>query len=314
MASGQENKSSLPRLCHVVVNASAGRAHGERLSIALRSLPDWPTRLHTPRSVAEMCELIRTLPQTEDLVLAGGDGTLQCALPELVRTQRPVAVLPLGTANDFATHWGFMPDVLSLHACVTRRIVREVDVIHCNSVPFLTVGGLGVGAFLTRDFNAARRFSPAVKKATEFVGNHIYPVLAGTTILARRSYLRHYDIEHAGGVISGHFSNVFICNQPQLGGDLLVAPHARTRDGLAEVLILKALSRYDLLESLLSLRLRQEPRLSERLRIAEMTIQSRDGRGHLVFADGEAFEMSATLHIKVERAALRILTGGGAAA
>jgi diacylglycerol kinase (ATP) len=314
MSQSQRNENKPPRLCHVVVNATAGRAHCDRLALALQSLPSWATRLHTPSSVGEMCHLIRTLPKTEDFVLAGGDGTLQCALPDLVRTQRPVAILPLGTANDFASHWGFTADVLSLHACLTQRIVREVDVIQCNSERFLTVGGLGVGAFLTRDFNAARRISPAIKRATEKMGTHIYPVLAGTTIVARRSYLRHYDIEHADGVVSGHFSNVFICNQPQLGGELLVAPKARTRDGLVDILILKALSRYDLLDSLLSLRLKQEPRLSERLSVQELYIKCREGRGHLVFADGEAFEMSPTLHIKVEKSALRILTSGGSAA
>ena len=239
MSSARENENNPPRLCHVVVNASAGRAHCERLGMALRALPRWPTRLHTTSSVAEMCELIRSLPRTDDLVLAGGDGTLQCALPELVRSQRPIAILPLGTANDFAKHWGYTADVLSLHDCFTHRVICEVDVIHCNSVRFLTVGGLGVGALLTRDFNAARRFSPAIKKAAEIAGSHIYPVLAGTTILTRRSYLRHYEIEHADGIVSGHFSNVLICNQPQLGGDLLVAPHARTRDGLAEILAIR---------------------------------------------------------------------------
>ncbi|NBW81739.1 hypothetical protein EBR21_08290 [bacterium] len=296
-----------PKEFHLVVNGSAGSVHRERVLSALKiGLPQLAPLIHEPATVFQLQALIRGLPPGEDLVIAGGDGTLQCALPTLVETQRPFVVLPLGTANDFASHWGFTPDLLSVYHSLERRILRRADVIQCNE----TVGGLGVGSLLTRDFNSLRRISPLFKKASHFAGTNIYTGLAAATILGRRSYLRKYEIETENGVISGLYSNVFVCNQPRLGGDLLVAPQARTTDGLFDVLLLKGRTPYELLASLAKMKMRGEPMLSQRVKANQMVIRSLDGMGNLLFADGESFELGSELKFKMHQQALNILTAG----
>ena len=40
--------------------------------------------------------------KAELIVIGGGDGTISKALPQLLKLGKPFAVLPLGTANDFA--------------------------------------------------------------------------------------------------------------------------------------------------------------------------------------------------------------------
>jgi diacylglycerol kinase (ATP) len=45
-------------------------------------------------------------------VIGGGDGTISKAVPQLLKIKRPFAVLPLGTANDFARTLGLPPDPL----------------------------------------------------------------------------------------------------------------------------------------------------------------------------------------------------------
>ncbi|MEN9825988.1 MAG: hypothetical protein RI953_1733 [Pseudomonadota bacterium] len=305
------DNTTRPKEFHLVVNGSAGSAHRERVFAALKiGLPQLAPCIHEPATVFQLQTLIRSLPQREDLVIAGGDGTLQCALPTLLETQRPFVILPLGTANDFANHWGFTPDLLSIYHCLNRRVLRRADVIQCNDVYFATVGGLGVGSILTRDFNAMRRFSTLFKQASHLAGTNIYTGLAAATIVGRRSYLRKYEIETENEIRSGLYSNVFVCNQPRLGGDLLVAPQARTTDGLFDVLLLKGKTPYELLASLAKMRLRGEPMLSERVRAKEMVIRSLDGMGNLLFADGESFELASELRFKVHQQALNILTAG----
>jgi len=306
-----EHNSSLSCHCHFIVNGTAGNAQRERVIATLKlGLPQLSPTLHEPTTVNELRRLIRTLPTNEDVVVAGGDGTLQCALPALIETRRPIVVLPLGTANDFATQWGFTPDLICVYQALSRRVVKHVDIIQCNDHYFATVGGLGVGALLARDFNALRRSSRLIKKATQYTGTEIYTALAAATIIGRRSYLREYRIETESDVRSGMFSNIFICNQPRLGGDMVVAPRAKASDGLFDVLFLKAKEPLGLLLSLADLRLHREPRLSERLRTQEMTIRANDKRENLFFADGEALELSHELRIKVHVGALSILTAG----
>ena len=50
--------------------------------------------------------LLRDGPAADRIVIGGGDGTISNALPELLKLNKPLAVLPLGTANDFARGLG----------------------------------------------------------------------------------------------------------------------------------------------------------------------------------------------------------------
>jgi len=43
--------------------------------------------------------------KAELIVIGGGDGTISKALPQLLKLGKPFAVLPLGTANDFARYY-----------------------------------------------------------------------------------------------------------------------------------------------------------------------------------------------------------------
>jgi diacylglycerol kinase family enzyme len=298
--------------CHFIVNGTAGSTQRERVVSTLRiGLPQLKPVLHEPASVSELLKLIREIPSQEDVVLAGGDGTLQCALPALVETRRPVIILPLGTANDFAVQWGFTPDLLCVYEALRRRVVQRVDVIQCNNIYFATVGGLGVGAFLARDFNAIRRSSRVLKKIFQQIGTEVYTGFAAATIVGRRSYLREYRIETESDVRCGIFSNIFFCNQSRLGGDLQVAPDARATDGIADVLLLKGKTPVQLLLSLADLRFHRDARLSERITAQKISVQAMDGEPNLFFADGESFEMSHELEIIVHKEALCILTAGG---
>jgi diacylglycerol kinase family enzyme len=216
--------------------------------------------------------------------------------------------LPLGTANDFARQWGYTADVNSVYKALFQGNLMQVDVIQCNDVPFLTVGGLGVGALLTRDFNWLRQQSPSLKRALESIGPEIYTAMAAATIVGRRSYLRQLEIEASGAVCSGRFSNIFICNQKRLGGQLCVAPLANSSDGLVDILCLRGETPSELIHSLACLRMNKEPKLSERITGRDVTLRACDGKPILMFADGESYVLAPEIKITVHRKAISLLT------
>src|SRR4029450_11950920 len=47
--------------------------------------------------------------ETAERVIGGGDGTISTAVSQLLELKRPFAVVPLGTANDFARTLGSPP-------------------------------------------------------------------------------------------------------------------------------------------------------------------------------------------------------------
>ena len=51
-------------------------------------------------------------PEADRIVIGGGDGTLSKALPALLKLKKRLAMLPLGTANDFARTLGLPADPL----------------------------------------------------------------------------------------------------------------------------------------------------------------------------------------------------------
>lgn len=297
--------------CHIIVNGSAGFTQLKILrNVFTNGIPQLRAVIHEPKSVVAFQKLIEDIPLHEDLVIAGGDGTLHCAVTSLMKRQQPFALLPLGTANDFSRHWGHQANVVSLYQTLRHRIVREVDVIQCNDAHILTVGGLGVGSFLTRDFNTIRSYIPRMKKMSQLFGTNVYTGLAAATILGRRSYLRRYEIETPYERFGGSFSNIFVCNQPGLGGNLLVAPQASASDGVFDVLFLRGQSPVELLSALAKLRFKAEPGLSHRVQCREMTVRACDGRDNLLFADGESVMMGQKLNFTIRPKALKIFKGG----
>ena len=130
----------------VAVNPDASRAN-----VALNELAAWFGESCDLIFVTTTCqdELKETLlrhGRVADRVVIGGDGTFSNALPELLQLDKPLAVLPLGTANDFARSLGLPQDGLAAARVALHGRAHQVDVGLVNGRPFLNVASVGVAA------------------------------------------------------------------------------------------------------------------------------------------------------------------------
>ena len=89
-------------------------------------------------------------PATDRIFVGGGDGTVNRLLPDLVDAPVPVALVPLGTANDLARNLG-LPDGIDA-AVRTARTGRPcaIDLGRINDRLFANVASLGLGPTVTR--------------------------------------------------------------------------------------------------------------------------------------------------------------------
>lgn len=78
------------------------------------------------------------------IVVAGGDGTVNCAAGEAVGTDLVISVLPLGTFNHFAKDLGIPVDLTAAAAALVAGEVRAVDVGEVNGRVFVNNSALGV--------------------------------------------------------------------------------------------------------------------------------------------------------------------------
>jgi diacylglycerol kinase family enzyme len=94
--------------------------------------------------------LLRHGPDHDRIVIGGGDGTISDALPHLLTLGKPLSVLPLGTANDFARSLGMPLDAFAAAQIACDGSPHKVDVGVVNGRPFLNVASVGVAAVVSQ--------------------------------------------------------------------------------------------------------------------------------------------------------------------
>src|SRR5881296_2199722 len=168
-----------------------------------------------------------------DLVIAaGGDGTLNeviHAFMDLSEAARPVlGVVPLGTANDFATGCGIPHDPeQALALCMEGNEVL-IDVGKANEHWFLNAASIGFGAEITATT------PPELKRLLGPVAYTVMGAILATNLHHYKGRLTLPDCEIAG---SGPVA--IVGNGRQAGGGVQVTPRARVDDGLLDVLTVR---------------------------------------------------------------------------
>ncbi|UCH36001.1 MAG: diacylglycerol kinase family lipid kinase, partial [Armatimonadota bacterium] len=180
--------------CLLVANPYAGGVRRAsdlaRVERRLRSAGVEVRRVPAPRP-SDVADALREAlrgesPERTRVIVAGGDGTINAALPALMGTEFPLAVVPVGTLNVLARQLG-VP--LSLDAAADAAIgggVRRIDLGIANGRPFSLMAGMGfdaaivqqvvpalnkkspVGlcAYLTRCLRLLREYSPSWFRVT----------------------------------------------------------------------------------------------------------------------------------------------------
>jgi diacylglycerol kinase (ATP) len=229
------------RLCHIPVmpglesslllvnaNARAGDTDLDDVIARLEALgPVVAPRCPDAGSV--QATIARHAPAVGRILVGGGDGTLNCALPAVLAAGLPLGVLPLGTANDFARSLG-IPDLDSAVEAILAGHTRRVDVGLVNDRPFLNAVGLGVGADINRTLGKAAKsrfgvFGYLLQALRHTRGDRGMRVMLGCD----------------GTDVTLRSMQVTIGNGIHYGGGMTIAEHARLDDGLLDVLSIRPL-------------------------------------------------------------------------
>lgn len=177
------------------------------------------------RYIEEACD--RNLDR---VVVGGGDGSVNEAVNAILRRQGTaptLGIMPLGTANDFATACGIPPDPLhSLRLAMTGKSCR-IDAVQANERFFVNVASVGFGAAVTAN-------TPVALK--NFLGGGAYTVSGLVRALDFDPYpsvARIPDREIRSQLLVGA-----VCNGRTAGGGQPLAPQALIDDGLLDVLVI----------------------------------------------------------------------------
>ena len=235
----------MPRQALLVVNRHSRRG-GAALDPVLARLADGGLLLEEADVPAarRVGEAIAARARGKDLViLGGGDGTMNMAAEALLRTGLPLAILPLGTANDLARTLGIPADPLRAAEAIQAGRTRRIDLGRVNAKHFFNVASLGMSV------RVAKALEREVKQR---LGVLSYPVAVWRVVHEARPFA--VTIKSPEGSWTTRSIQLAVGNGRHYGGGMTVDEDARIDDHLLHLYSLKPQSLAKLILRLPALR------------------------------------------------------------
>jgi len=241
----------------LVYNPVAGRYPSRLLTERAAEVLEgygWPVDIETTGDGSQIALLAQQAVQDykDSIIIVGGDGSLNKALPSLVGTDTALGVLPAGTSNVWAqelglpglswTRWKALEE--SAHR-LAKGDVRLVDVGKCDEKFFLLWSGIGIDAFIVH------RIEPRKQWEKNFT-----LVRYGANVVWSASHWQGVDIRVlADGLqVEGKILLVEVSNiRLYAGGLAKLSPQAKLDDGLMELWLFDGESVNDVLQQAWSL-------------------------------------------------------------
>ncbi|WP_276131665.1 diacylglycerol/lipid kinase family protein [Polluticoccus soli] len=179
-------------------------------------------------------------PEVDFLVVAGGDGTVRKVATELldrkvIDRNYPIAVLPLGTANNIGRTFGFEADEATV-ASWSEENIQKIDVGKVQGLPedIFFIEGFGFGLFPNLMKEMKKRKDKEEHTSEENIINALDVLLE----LAKTYKARPCKLELDGVDHSGEFLLVEVMNIRSIGPNLDLNPMGDPSDGEFEVIII----------------------------------------------------------------------------
>lgn len=175
-------------LCLVNPNAKSGSADLAEAFAALAAGGIAAEPLQTS-SLEDARQRLEAEAGAADLVIVGGgDGTISDLAAELLAANKPVGLLPLGTANDLARSLAIPTDLAAAAEIILAGHSAGIDVGTVNDRPFLNVASLGLSVDVARFHKGARK---------RWLGVLAYPLSWWDAWRARRPFAARLTIDGA---------------------------------------------------------------------------------------------------------------------
>ncbi len=181
------------------------------------------------------------------IVAAGGDGTVNEVFGAAYLANIPksvsLAILPLGTANDFAHAAGIpIDDLTAALRLAATAPPRPLDLPLLDGRPFVNMVTGGFGSRVTVETD------PELKR---HLGGLAYVLTGVAKLQDLTASTGHFRA--AGFDWEGRFLAMAIGNGRQAGGGIQLCPDARADDGLLDLMILPELSQEERIDAFSSL-------------------------------------------------------------
>jgi YegS/Rv2252/BmrU family lipid kinase len=165
----------------------------------------------------------------EIIFVWGGDGMVQRCVDAMAGSDAPLAIVPAGTANLFATNLEIPKEVRGAVAVGLEGHRRRVDVGQINGERFVVMAGAGLDALMIRDADGSLK---------DRLGRGAY-ILTGVKNISLPRVATSVRID-GDKWFKGDASCVLVGNVGQVFGKVSAFPDARPDDGLLDIGVVTA--------------------------------------------------------------------------
>lgn len=226
------------RRVKIIANPSSGKEYAllkVNQLINYMSEDPWDIQLLFTHRLGDGTRFAEHYEGEDVIVCCGGDGTLNEVVGGIYRSGRktPLAILPSGTVNDFASYLHMPQDTRSFYEMIKRRRTMEVDMGLAGDRPFINVAAGGLlteVAYTVSDDSKAilGRMAYYLEGFKELIGH-----------LGGQKKRPIFEITTDEGTMTQEATFFIVANSTSVGGFKNLAPLAEIQDGLLDVLILK---------------------------------------------------------------------------
>jgi diacylglycerol kinase (ATP) len=226
----------------VAVVAHAGKTVGGglpelRRTLAEAGVPE-PLWAEVPKSKRAPAAVAEALEDGAELLLAwGGDGMVRRCVNALKDTQVPLAIVPAGTSNLFATHLGIERDIGQAVQVALHGERRRLDVGCFDGERFAVMAGAGFDAAMIK----------ASDDLKDRLGRAAY-VVGGASKLDAAPFEAKIKVDGTPWY-EGPASCILVGNVGELFGGIEVFADARPDDGKLDVGVLTSENRLQLVRA-----------------------------------------------------------------
>ncbi len=239
----------------------------------------------------------RALEQKMDtIIVVGGDGMINSIGSELVGSDTALGVIPTGSGNGFARHFGIplKPEAAAQALAAAERL--RIDVGRTNGRPFFVTCSMAWDAAIVRTFEK----SP-VRGVLPYVFAAVYEYFE----YERQPFEAMVD-EREGYAFKDPLMFT-VANLTQFGGQARIAPNACPDDGRLELVVVERKDAPLVLANLPRLFNGTIDRLGQVRTLKFRTLQVKRGKGGPIQLDGELVQAPKEIIVDVLPRALTVL-------
>ena len=287
----------------VIVNAGSGSVEEDSIRESLTTSfqeNNLEAHIRLAKDGAEIVEFAkRAAASNAEIVCAGGgDGTISAVAQEIVKTDKTLGVLPLGTLNNFSRDLQIPQNIAEAVKIIAENNKNKIDVGEVNGRIFVNNSSIGLYPQIVKNREAQQSLGHG-KWSSAF--------WAALKILKRSPFFA-VRLQTANGARVVRTPFVFVGNNDYEMDFLKIGRRAKLDGGRLSVYFLQRSGRRGLF--LLALRtifgrLRQA-RDFEEISPSEITIETKR-KQILVAFDGEVEVMNTPLHYKIYPQSLRVI-------